>query len=211
MTDLPVEPPAELPKLGDSGRILESLVTTINDDGTTNLSPMGPIVDRQFGVGDARLIHFRPYNTSTTFENLRRTRRGVLHVTDDAGLIAMAAIGKLKKLPNFRKASGFEGMILTTACRWFAFEVVGLDERKELTNVYAQIVEKGTLRDHFGFNRASHAVLELAILATRIEYLPTEEIRVAAERLAPLVEKTGDKKDVKAFQQLQGYLEQELP
>lgn len=210
MTDLSHEPPAGLPQLGMNGRILEGLVTTLNEDGTTNLSPMGPIVDRQLGSGGTELLHFRPYAPSTTLDNLRRTGQGVLHVTDDAGLVGMAAVGKLKKLPNMRKASGFEGMILTQACRWFSFEVVGLDDREELHHVYAKVIEKGTLRDHFGFNRASAAILELAIMATRIKLLPAEEIRSAAERLATIVKKTGDKKDLRALEMLQQYFDTQL-
>ncbi|MEQ8210983.1 MAG: DUF447 family protein [Lacipirellulaceae bacterium] len=210
MTDYPREPPDGLPALGANGRILEGLVTTLNPDGTTNLSPMGPIVDRQLGTGGTEWLHFRPYAPSTTLENMKRTGRGILHVTDDASLVAMAAVGKLQKLPNMRKASGFEGMILTQACRWFSFEVVGLDDRSEMHHVYAKVAEKGTLREHFGFNRASSAILELAIMATRIKFLPAEEIRSAVERLSPVVVKTGDKKDLRALETLGQHFDSQL-
>ena len=63
--------------------ILEGVVTTINADGSVNISPMGPKVDdamRQFVL--------RPYQTSTTYQNLKRTGEGIFHITDDVELIA---------------------------------------------------------------------------------------------------------------------------
>ena len=37
--------------------------------------------------------------------------------------------------------------------------------------IVADVVDSGRLRDFFGFNRAKHAVIEAAILATRIDFL----------------------------------------
>ena len=53
------------------------------------------------------------------------------------------------------------------------------------------MVGEGRVRDFFGFNRAQHAVLEAAILATRVGLLPAGEIFAQLERLRPLVAKTG--------------------
>src|SRR6478752_2855462 len=58
--------------------IIEGFLTTISADGTVNIAPMGPIVDE-----DWRRLLFRPFQSSQTFANLRRTGRGVFHVTDD--------------------------------------------------------------------------------------------------------------------------------
>ena len=57
-----------LPSLGEDGMILEGIVTTLNDDGSVNISPMGPIIDSKLDV-----FVFRPYQTSTTYKNLVRT------------------------------------------------------------------------------------------------------------------------------------------
>ena len=54
--------------------ILEGIVTTINHDGTTNVSPMGPLVDGP----EFDNFTLRPYQTSTTYQNLKRTYQGVL-------------------------------------------------------------------------------------------------------------------------------------
>ena len=47
--------------------ILEGIVTTLNEDDSVNISPMGPLVDETF----SRFL-LRPYQTSTTYKNLKR-------------------------------------------------------------------------------------------------------------------------------------------
>ena len=69
--------------------IIEGLVTTINEDGTVNLAPMGPETEPAF----EQLI-LKPYPTSTTYQNLQRTGTGVFHITDNVELLARTAVGK---------------------------------------------------------------------------------------------------------------------
>lgn len=185
--------------------ILEGIVTTVNDDGSANISPMGPIVDQAM----TRLV-LRPYQSSTTYGNLKRTGQGVLHVTDDVELIARAAIGRLDELPRLVPAESVEGFVLADACRWYAFRVTSLDDSAARTTITCQVVDHGRLRDFFGFNRAKHAVLEAAILATRTAFLPAAEIRAEMERLAVIVGKTAGPQEQAAFQLLEEYLRDTL-
>ena len=69
------------------------------------------------------------------------------------------------------------GFVLTGACRFYEFEVRSIDESQERTQIRAEVVHRGTLREFFGLNRAKHAVVEAAILATRMHLIPKEEIR----------------------------------
>ena len=55
---------------------------------------MGPLVDEDM----TRLV-LRPYQTSRTYQNLKRTGQGVFHVTDDVELLAHAAVNRLEPLP----------------------------------------------------------------------------------------------------------------
>ena len=190
--------PAHLPA---DELILEGIVTTLGSDGTPNVSPMGPRVDRAI----TRLV-LRPYRTSRTYANLRQHGEGVLHVTDDVDLIARAAVDRLDHLPALVPVPEIRGMRLADCCRWYAFRVTDLDDRDERTTIACEVVERGSVRDFFGFNRAMHAVLEVAILATRIEILPREEILSQMRRLAPLVEKTGGQRERRAFALLDDYI-----
>jgi hypothetical protein len=83
--------------------ILEGIVTTLAPDGTLNVAPMGPKLGR-----DPRRFTLRPYQTSTTYRNLKATGEGVLHVTDDVLLLARAAIGMLPT-PATRPAGQVRG------------------------------------------------------------------------------------------------------
>jgi hypothetical protein len=69
------------------------------------------------------------------------------------------------------------------------------------------VVHSGRFRDFFGFNRAKHAVVEAAILASRIHILPASEISAEFRRLGVLVDKTGGPQEHEAFKFLLQYVE----
>lgn len=174
--------------------ILEGIITTVNADGTPNISPMGPRVDESL-----REFVLRPYQTSTTFCNLKRSGEAVFHVTDDVELLAHAAVGVPDPLPPLEPAPGVEGWILTGACRWYALRVHSLNDSQERTEIVCDVVDHGRLRDFFGFNRAKHAVVEAAILATRTSFLPADDVLGQFEQLGVLIEKTGGSAERRAF------------
>ncbi len=178
--------------------ILEAIVTTSNEDGTTNISPMGPTVSSG-GGGVIEEFQLRPFDTSRTFANLKRTRCGVLHVIDDVMLFALTAIGQKPENPNLIDAESIEGKILADACRFYEFRVGFIDETGARMNLNCSTVRQGKLRDFWGFNRAKHAVLEAAILATRLDFLPKQEIEESMNRLKVIVEKTAGEQEAAAM------------
>jgi hypothetical protein len=200
--------------------ILEGIVTTLCDDGSVNVSPMGPMVDEDAATGELRRFTLRPFRGSTTYRNLAQTGCGVLHVTDDVWLLAQTAVGKPEPMPATKtvremaeengelriEAAILKLPVLTDACRWYAFRVTEVDERGERVSMTAQVVAWGRLRDFFGFNRAKHAVVEAAILATRVDILPREEILAEFSRLRLPVEKTGGATERRAFEFLAKYV-----
>lgn len=192
------------PSLPD-GILLEGIVTTRNADGSPHVAPMGPIVNAEFTK-----ILLRPFRTSTTYGNLKRTKAGVLHVTDDVELFARAAVGELRELPPMFSATAIDGVVLADACRWYAFRVNSIDDRTERTEMQADVVESGRLREFFGFNRGKHAVIEAAILATRIELLDANEITSEFARLKTAIEKTGGRQEHAAYAFLKAYVEARL-
>ena len=182
--------------------ILEGIVTTTGADGGANISPMGPLVDDAM-----RQIVLRPYRSSTTYRNLLRHGEGVLHVTDDVDLLARAAVGVPDSMPKLVPATSVQGWIIADACRWYAFRVREVDESQERVRIAADVIDHGRVRDFFGFNRAKHAVVEAAILATRIEFLPADEIDDEMQRLALLVQKTGGPQERGALEFLREHID----
>jgi hypothetical protein len=179
--------------------ILEGLVTTTDSAGGPHLAPMGPTVDAAF----TKLL-LRPFPTSNTYQNLLRHREGVFHVTDDARLIALAAVGAVPELPPTFPAEKVRGFVLADCCRAFEFIVRNVDTRRERVHIDAEVVRSHQLRDFLGFNRAKHAVLEAAILATRFHLLPAAEIDAEFGKLRVIVEKTGDAAEFEAMAVLEG-------
>jgi hypothetical protein len=183
--------------------VLEGLVSTLDSDGAPHLAPMGP------HVPDATFERFtlRPFPTSQTYRNLVAHGEGVLHVTDDVLLLAKAALGPVEPPPKYEPAVRVRGWVLADCCRYFEFRVAAIDESEQRVRIEAAVVRAGRRRDFFGFNRAKHAVLEAAVLATRIALLPHDDIAAEYRRLAVIVEKTGGPAEHAAMALLQAHLE----
>lgn len=184
--------------------ILEGIVSTTNDDGSPNISPMGPSIETE--LFDAFLL--RPFQTSTTYRNLKRSGGGVLHVTDDVELFARGAIRQFTKTPAVQPAQRIEGYVLIDCCRYFEFQVRSIDDTDDRTEIVCEVLHTQELRSFFGFNRAKHAVLEAAILATRIHILDPVEILREMDRLQIIVNKTAGKSEQQAFALIVGYLQE---
>ena len=168
-----------------------------------NVAPMGPIVDEAF----TRLI-FRPFRTSTTYRNLKATGEGVFHVTDDVLTIARGATRKLRAQElELRPADRVHGLVLTSACRYHEVRVTELDDRDERTHIVAEIVHTGRLRDFFGFNRAKHAVIEAAILASRVHLTGAKPVLDQFEQLQIAIDKTGSGPEHQAMNELRQFIE----
>jgi hypothetical protein len=182
--------------------ILEGIVTTLSPSGSVNIAPMGPTIDPSW-----QSFTLRPFGTAQTYQNLIAHPEGVLHVTDDVLLLARAAIGPVEPLPELVPALRVRGKVLAGACRAYEFRVFAIDERDERKQMQAQVVHTWTFRDFFGFNRAKHAVIEAAILATRTHLLDLEEIDAEYKRLSRIVEKTGGPAERQAFQILEAHLD----
>lgn len=190
--------------------LLEGVMTTLapapgsgdalsSAESRVNIAPMGPIVD----PGITRLI-LRPFRTSTTYQNLKAAGQGVFHVTDDAAFLARAAVGKVTPGPRVpvRRAEIVDGLVLAGACRWYELRVTELDDREERTTIRAEVVYAGRLRDFLGFNRARHAVVEAAILATRVHLTGAGPVLGEFERLQGIVDKTGSDAEHEAMAEL---------
>jgi hypothetical protein len=181
--------------------ILEGLVTTTGANGGMHLAPMGPRVEPDWSG-----FLLRPFPTSQTYRNLKAHPEGVLHVTDDVLLLAQAAVGRAPPQTS-RPAERVRGFVLPGACRFYEFVVRSMDESQERVQIRAEVVHRGTLREFFGLNRAKHAVVEAAILATRLHLISADEMRTEYRKLRVLVDKTGGPAEHAAFEFLAAHIE----
>lgn len=161
--------------------IVETIITTVATDGALNIAPMGV----EWGE---EVIVVKPFLETVTFRNLRDTRAAVVNLTDDASIFAHAAV----ESPSYPvvPASTVLGFVLEAACSWREVEVVAIDATPPRSRITTRVVHGGVRREFIGFNRARHAVLEAAILATRTHLLSAEQIGSEFERLQVIVDKT---------------------
>ena len=70
-----------------------------------------------------------------------------------------------------------------------------------------RVVHHGTIREFLGFNRARHAVLEAAILATRVHLLPRAEVEAEFAKLQIIVTKTAGPRESDAMELLTEFIQ----
>jgi hypothetical protein len=170
--------------------IIETVVTTINPDGTVNCGAMG------VEWGEERIV-IKPYRETRTLRNLRATGAAVVNVTDDILLFSQAALGDPH--PPTRPAPTVEGAVLDDACSWREVRVEAIDDGAQRARVSTAVVGGGTGREFLGFNRARHAVLEASILASRAGLLAAEDLHAELRRLQVLVDKTAGPREREAM------------
>jgi hypothetical protein len=170
--------------------IIETIVTTIDPAGSINFAPMGVEWAEE-------IIVLKPFLETTTFRNLSATGVAVVNLTDDVMLFAQGAISS----PQFpaTPAAVVQGVVLDAACSWRELRVKTVDATPPRSRIEAQVVHRGVKREFIGFNRARHAVLEAAILATRTHLLPADQIREEFARLQIIVDKTAGPREREAM------------
>jgi hypothetical protein len=182
--------------------ILEAIVTTISEDASVHIAAMGPC----FEPGSSK-FELRPFETAITFRNLVRARCGVMHVTDDVLLFARAVTGELaSNPPEMKPAEKISGQVLVDCCRHYEFRVSNVVRIGTRASVPCEVLSTGWHRDFYGFNRAKHAVIEAAIGATRIGFLPEGEVRSLFDRCSSIVIKTGGEREKLAFRILDEFV-----
>ncbi len=186
--------------------ILESIVTTLDHDGRVNIAPMGPELLR----GEEPQFVIRPFEGSTTYTNLIATRCAVIHVTDNALLLARAAVGHVAPDGLGQPLRDPRFWRLDDCHRYFAVEATSVETESPRAKLVCRVVDSGTVRPFFGFNRAKHAVIEAAILATRTHLISATEIAAELARLRPLIDKTGADDEHIAFELLQKTIDERL-
>lgn len=178
--------------------ILETIVTSRDIGGSINFAPMG------VEWGD-EIIVIKPFLETSTFRNVSASRQAVVNLTDDAMLFAQGAISS----PQFPwvQASVVQGAVLQAACSWRELEILSIDATPPRSRIEARVVHRGVNREFMGFNRAKHAVLEAAILATRTHLIPADQIHDEFARLQVIVDKTAGPREREAMALLTDYVQ----
>jgi hypothetical protein len=181
--------------------IIETIVTTMAEDGAINCAPMGVEWDPD-APGDR--IVLKPFLETATYRNVTATGAAVVNLVDDVRVFARAAISN----PEYATvpAGVVRGVVLADGCSWRELEVRSIDSTPPRSRIEMAVVHQGTRREFIGFNRARHAVLETAIYATRVHMLPREILLSELDRLQVIVDKTAGPREFEAMALLSDYI-----
>lgn len=170
--------------------IIESIITTTGADGRAHVAPMGVIWRGPRPV----LAPFRP---STTLDNLIRYPVAVINHTDDARVFAGCLTGR-RDWPTRPTADGQAHALVGALAHQIA-RVAGIEDHPERPRFTLDIIETVGERPFPGHNRAFAAVVEGAILVSRLDRLPWSKIETEMAYLAIAIEKTAGPREIEAW------------
>jgi uncharacterized protein len=173
--------------------IRETIVSTMNGAGQVHLAPLGLIAE------DTGWI-IAPFRPSTTLDNLRAIPFAVANYTDDVRVFAGCLTGRDQwpmapcceiAIPRFAGALAHAELA-----------VVHASEDELRPRFHCRVLRNVAHAPFRGFNRAQAAVIEAAILVSRLQMLPREKIEREIAYLEIAVSKTGSAAEEEAWKWL---------
>jgi len=174
--------------------IRETIVITTNANGEPHIAPLGLIAE-----GEGWII--APFWPSATLDNLRVFPHAVANLTDDARVFAGCLTGR-RDWPLLPTREGRPPRLAQTLAHW-ELEVAETREDAQRPRFLCRVAHRKAHAPFGGFNRAFAAIVEAAVLASRLDFLPRAEIEAEFARLKMIVGKTAGPDEAEAF----GWLE----
>ena len=171
-------------------KIVECIVTTSSPAGEVHIAPIGLISRGEFW-------EIAPFVPSRTLDNLRSLPFACANHVEDARIFAGCLTGRhdWPVLPT----AGTPGFVLRAAVSHWELAVDHLEEDPVRPRFRCRIVRSESHRPFGGQNRALAAVIEGAILVSRLHILPAEQIEEEFARLAIIVGKTAGSDEDEAW------------
>ena len=181
--------------------IYETVITTINSIGDVHIAPMGISKKQDYFV-------ISPFRPSQTLQNLESTREAIINMTDDVSIIAGCLTGR-RSWP-VKSASKLKGKVLQAALSHIEVEVDSIEEDEIRPRFICKEIYSQTHAAFKGFNRAQAAVLEAAILVSRLNMLSIEKIKNEISYLQIAIDKTAGEKETIAWEWLMDSVTQHI-
>ncbi len=174
-------------------RIVETIVTTADAAGEVHIAPLGLIEDGPHWI-------IAPFKPSRTLDNLRANPCAAASHTDDVRVFAGCVTGR--KLWPVVPAAKIKGGRLADCVAHWELKVEHVTEHEQRPRFACSIVHRQTHKAWEGYNRAEAAVLELAVLTTRLNMLPPDKIESELKYLEIAVAKTAGPREGEAWEWL---------
>jgi hypothetical protein len=170
--------------------IRETIVTTVSAAGAVHIAPLGIIAD-----GDGWII--APFHPSTTLDNLRAIPFAVANYTDDVRVFAGCLTGR----SQWPTAASDHVPVphLAGALAHAELAVTRIAEDVQRPRFHCRVVHLAQHAPFLGFNRGQAAVIEAAILASRLHMLPREKVEREMTYLEIAITKTAGPFELEAW------------
>lgn len=178
--------------------IYETVITTLNADGSAHIAPFG-IRERD------SMVIIAPFRPSASLDNLLRTGRAVVNLTDDVRIFAGALTGR--RAWPVQRAEKIDGYVLQAALAHRELELADIKEDTLRPELSFRVLHEVMHAPFRGFNRAQAAVLEAAVLVSRLHMLPPEKIATEIAYLTIAIEKTAGEREQQAWNWLMERIE----
>ncbi len=173
-----------------TSRIHEVIVTTLDESGQPHSAPMGiSEVNGYFLV--------KPFKPSSTYENLKLHRQCTINYTDDVRVFAGSLTGR-RSWPTL-PCKSIEGAYLEQALSHTELELTRFDDDEPRACFYGEVKEEVIHAPFRGFNRAQSAVVEAAILVSRLGMLTEQKIIEEINYLRIAIDKTAGDRELEAW------------
>jgi hypothetical protein len=170
--------------------IFETVVTTRSAAGAVHIAPMGV----RYVEGEVVLMPFRP---STTLANIEATGCAVLNLVTDVRVFAGCVTGR-REWPTV-PVPGFEGVRLACALGHVTLRLREQHDDAQRPVLRMARLTEATHAPFKGMNRAQAAVLEGAVLVSRLHLLPADKIDSEMRYLQIAIDKTADAAELEAW------------
>ncbi|MBQ0960687.1 DUF447 family protein [Ideonella sp. 4Y11] len=171
--------------------IYECVVSTTDTAGRPHLAPMGV----RYRADDRVLL--MPFKPSTTLDNILATGVAGLNILTDTRVFAGCVTGRREwpLLPMQRLA----GLRLQAALRHQELQLESVSEDPQRPVLTLHAVHSANHAPFLGLNRAQAAVLEGAVLVSRLRLLPPEKIDTEMAYLQIAIDKTAAPEELEAW------------
>jgi uncharacterized protein len=176
----------------------ETIVTTLSNTGIIHVAPMGIREEK-------RLVILAPFKPSTTFDNVVSSGFAVQNFCDDVRVFAGCVTGSKRDWPT-QPATTIASVRLRDTLGHSELLLERLDDDAQRPKLYCRRVHDETHGSFRGYNRAQAAVIEGAVLISRLHILPPEKIESEWRYLSIAIEKTAGPKELEAWGWLQDAL-----
>lgn len=182
----------EQPKLTTrlQSKIHEVIIVTRDKDGKSHYAPMG-ISE----VNDCFII--KPFKPSTTYDNLKNQPQCSINYIDDVRIFAGSLTGRRDWA--MQPCHHVKADYLACALAHTELEIIKLDDADPRATFTAKIISEQSHAPFRGFNRAQSAVIDAAILVSRLKMLPEEKIKQEIQYLTIAIDKTAGERELEAW------------